>query len=199
MKKSLFSLLILSTISLSNQAIAENSYLIQGNENISIQGNVIKRAPVCDLENIGPVVLDNIYDDEIEHSVAKEFKIRFSNCTNFEDSNEISIKLQRQESNELKNTLRGEDTTNVLIQLLNEYNDPILLNQENDITFKKNIVDGDAEFILKANYKAPASGEIKAGQFASNLVFDAYINNNIIENPEEVIEDDREEIDNNGE
>ncbi|WP_342639925.1 fimbrial protein [Proteus faecis] len=197
MKKSLFSLLILSTISLSNQAIAENSYLIQGNETISIQGNVIKRAPVCDLENIGPVVLDNIYDDEIEHSVAKEFKIRFSNCTNFDDLNEISIKLQRQESNELKNTLRGENTTNVLIQLLNEDNDPISLNQENDITFKKNIVDGDAEFILKANYKAPTSGEIKAGQFASNLVFDAYINNNIIENAEEVIEDDREEIDNN--
>ncbi|WP_162556395.1 fimbrial protein [Proteus faecis] len=184
MKKSLFSLLILSTLSLSNQAIAKNSYLIQGNENISIQGNVIKRAPVCTLENIEPVVLDNIYDDEIEHSEAKEFKINFSNCTHSDEFKEFSIKLQRQESNALKNTLQGKDATNVLIQLLDEDDYPILLNQENNLTFKKGVVDGNAEFTLKANYKAPASGEIKAGQFASNLVFDAYINNDIIEDIE---------------
>ncbi|MCV5745322.1 hypothetical protein OFN42_34480, partial [Escherichia coli] len=89
------------------------------------------------------VVLDNIYDDEIEHSEAKEFKINFSNCTNSDEFKEFSIKLQRQESNELKNTLQGKDATNVLIQLLDEDDYPILLNQENNLTFKKGVVDGN--------------------------------------------------------
>ncbi|MBJ2116552.1 MULTISPECIES: fimbrial protein [Proteus] len=188
MKKSLFSLLILSTLSLSNQAIAEDSYLIHANNEISIRGNVIKKAPTCTLDNIEPVVLNNIYADEIEHSETKEFKINFSSCDVPNGSKEISIKLQRQDDPILKNTHQGEDKTNVSIQLFDEDNRQILLNQDDNLTLKKDIIGGDAEFILKANYKAPDDGEIKAGLFTSSLTFDAYINDNIAEEIEEVID-----------
>ncbi|CRL62675.1 fimbrial protein [Proteus penneri] len=200
MKKSLFSLLILSTLSLSNQAIAEDSYLIHANNEISIRGNVIKKAPTCTIENIEPVVLNNIYDDEIEQSEKKEFKINFSNCANSNELKGVSIKLHQKDFPDLENGYDGEDATNVLIQLFDELDHPILLNRESSLTFEKAIVGGNAEFILKANYKAPEGEEIKAGQFASNLTFDAYINDNIYEEfeaigaPAPIAADDSDDI-----
>ena len=53
MKKSLFSLLILSTLSLSTQAIAQQISL--GGYNIDIQGRVVKDPLTCQVQPVATV------------------------------------------------------------------------------------------------------------------------------------------------
>ncbi|OAT39035.1 fimbrial protein [Proteus myxofaciens] len=183
MKKSLFSLLILSTMSLSNQAIAlselVHDHLILNEKTISIQGKVLKKDPTCTLENIAPISLDDVYDEDISQANAKEFSIKFSNCTNSDVYNEISIVLNEEATPDLKNINKNDDASNVSIQLFDEENYPILLNKKSNLTMKKEVVNGNAEFILKANYKKPENEAIKPGQIVSNLTFKAYINDDI--------------------
>lgn len=178
MKKTLFSLLILSSISLSNQAIAGN-YQFINSQPIDIIGEVINNTPTCTLGDIAPIILDNVNSDDIGTTdTAKEIKIKFSDC--YKSGKKISLSLAQGENPYLTNLVKEGDASNVSIQIFDK-ND-LALSLDSEISLDEKIVDGNAEFVLKANYMKPAGGEeVKAGKIKSNLTFDAYINDDMID------------------
>lgn len=181
MKKSLFSLLILSTMALSNHAIAEQHALHQ-NQIITISGSVIKNNPTCSISFPAEVNLDQINIDDIEDInklPSKEISIKFSDCTNTAKFTQIGLVIEGDDTPELKNLIGGKDASNVSIQLVDFYNNPILLNEQTHREMKETISEGEAEFKLYAKYKKPVGEEIKVGEISSQLTFNSYINDDI--------------------
>lgn len=182
MKKSLFSLLILSTISLSNQAIAAEQHDMHQNQTITISGSIIKNNPTCTIDfpaeiNLGDVNIDEIGD--LNNFANKEISIKFSECTKNDKFTQIGIILDGSDTPELRNLIEGQNASNVSIQLVDHFNRPILLNEQTHREIKKSIDKGEAEFKLYAKYKKPVNEEIKAGETSTQLTFNTYINDDI--------------------
>ncbi|WP_368869818.1 fimbrial protein [Proteus mirabilis] len=176
MKKSLFSLLILSMLSLSTQAIATNHDL--GSKTITITGKVLKRVPSCTIREIEPIELGDIYDDMIGtlHPIA--IGIRFSDCSNLGLARTVNLVLKPQNQPYLENTIKNG--TNAVVKITDLYNNrEIDLSDKTDraLLFTSSIDENnDAYFLFGAEFVKPTSvAKVTAGEFNASLTFDAFI------------------------
>lgn len=176
MKKNLLSLFILSSVSLSNQAIAEE-YSMHENQVISIEGNVVRTIPTCTIDYLDTINLEEININDIDGSLSKEISIKFSECEQPDTFTQIAISLNELDTPDLKNTI--ENGSNVSIQLVDKYDRPISLNNQEHLKMTNSISEGSTEFKFYARYKKPENEKIRAGKVATSLTFDTYINDNI--------------------
>ncbi|HEJ9539817.1 type 1 fimbrial protein [Proteus mirabilis] len=180
MKKSLFSLLILSTLSLSTQAIAQE-VKIGGTHNINVTGRVVQEALTCNLQAIAPIELADVYVNSIGTAPAKNFSIGFSGCTNQANNRNVKVVIARKDHRYLMNTGQTNADTNARVALLNSQGIEVLLNNDDEFrTFTSNVAgdSGSIQFSLK--YMAPDVGTpVTPGAFSSSLSFDAYVTDDV--------------------
>ncbi|WP_350420238.1 fimbrial protein [Proteus mirabilis] len=183
MKKSLFSLLILSTLSLSTQAIAR--YVPVDSKNITIQGRVVKKdAPTCQVQPVSTVKLQNAEIDTLESTPPTTFSIDFTGCTNPEVDKKVIVTFKQQDNSYLTNTHKGSDATNARVVLLDHENNPIQLNSANprQRTFYSNYTSNPLGHGIMFSLKYEGLGgsdKVTAGVFSSTLSFDAYVTDDI--------------------
>ena len=181
MKKSLFSLLILSTLSLSTQAIAQE-VKIGGTHNINVSGRVIPEALICNLQPVAPIQLPDTYVNSISETAATAFSIGFSGCTNQASDRNVKVVIARQGNGYLTNRGQTGADTNARVALLNSQDIAVLLDNADDAfrTFTSNVdgASGNIQFSLK--YMAPdLNVAVTPGVFSSILAFDAYVTDDI--------------------
>ncbi|HFT7323308.1 fimbrial protein [Proteus mirabilis] len=182
MKKSLFSLLILSTLSLSTQAIAR--YVPVDSQNITIQGRVVKDPLTCQVQPVATVKLQNAEIDTLESTPSTTFSIDFTGCTNPEVDKKVMVTFKQQNSSYLTNTHKGPDATNARVVLLDHNNNPIQLDHVNPSqrTFSSDYTSnplGDG-IMFSLKYEGPGgSDKVTEGVFSSTLSFDAYVTDDI--------------------
>ncbi|MGR6439211.1 fimbrial protein [Proteus mirabilis] len=180
MKKSLFSLLILSTLSLSTQAIAQQIFL--GGYNIDIQGRVIDEKLTCVVQDIAPIQLDDAYVDSLLLTPEKRFSVDFSGCTNQARDRKVKVVVGRQNATHLMNTGSTENDNNARVVLLRSTGELVPLNGENSERTFSSEVDGDSgslEFLLKYDRPESLDTPITAGAFSAALSLDAYVTDDI--------------------
>ncbi len=180
MKKSLFSLLILSTLSLSTQAIAQEINL--GTQNISITGRVIQDKLTCTVQPVNAIQLPDAKISSFEQTAAKTFNINFTGCTNENVAKKVKVVFEKKDSDYLVNTGSASTDTNAQVALFNDENEQITLGDADVATrtFSSDVegATGSLEFLLK--YAKPAlDGDITAGTFTSSLSFNAYVSDDI--------------------
>ncbi len=180
MKKSLFSLLILSTLSLSTQAIAQQVNL--GSKNITIQGRVIDEKLTCVVQDVTPIQLNDAYVDSLLLAPVKRFSVNFSGCTNEKGARKVKIVVAQKNTTHLMNTSSTGNDTNARVALLDSTGELVPLNGERrERTFYSD-VDGDSgslTFSLKYDKPASIDEAITAGAFNATLSLDAYVTDNI--------------------
>ncbi|MGY6418407.1 fimbrial protein [Proteus mirabilis] len=180
MKKSLFSLLILSTLSLSTQAIAQQISL--GGYNIDIQGRVIDEKLTCVVQDIPSIQLDDAYVDSLLLTPAKRFSVDFSGCTNQARDRKVKVVVARQNDTHLMNTGSTENDTNARVVLLRSTGEPVLLNgEDSERTFSSEVAGehGSLEFLLKYDRPESIDDAITAGAFRATLSLDTYVTDDI--------------------
>ena len=179
MKKSLFSLLILSTLSLSTQAIAQQIHL--GGYNIDIQGRVIDEKLTCVVQDITPIQLDDAYVDSLLLTPEKQFSVDFSGCTNQERARKVKIVVARQNTTHLMNTSSTANDTNARVALLGSTGELVPLNGEREQrTFYSDVAGDSGRLVFSLKYDRPESIDaVTAGAFKATLSLDAYITDNI--------------------
>ena len=180
MKKSLFSLLILSTLALSTQAIAQQIHL--GGYNIDIQGRVIDEKLTCVVQDIAPIQLDDAYVDSLLLTPEKRFSVDFSGCTNQERARKVKIVVARQNTTHLMNASSTANDTNARVALLRSTGELVPLNGENsERTFSSEVAGerGSLEFLLKYDRPASIDDAVTAGAFKATLSLDAYVTDDI--------------------
>ncbi|HIE5973576.1 TPA: fimbrial protein [Proteus mirabilis] len=180
MKKSLFSLLILSTLSLSTQAIAQQIHL--SGENIAIQGRVIDEQLTCVVQDVAPIQLDDAYVDSLLLTPEKRFSVDFSGCTNQERARKVKIVVARQNTTHLMNTGSTANDTNARVALLGSTGELVPLNGEREQrTFYSDVAGERGNLVFSLKYDRPESIDdaVTAGAFKATLSLDAYITDNI--------------------
>ncbi|HID7800781.1 TPA: fimbrial protein [Proteus mirabilis] len=181
MKKSLFSLLILSTLSLSTQAIAQE-VKIGGAHNINVSGRVIQEALTCNVQPIAPIQLPDAYVNSISETAATAFSIGFSGCNNQNVPKKVKVVIARQGNGYLTNGGRTNSDTNARVALLDPQNIEVLLDNADDAfrTFTSDVADQNANIQFSLIYKAPDLGvDVTPGAFSSTLAFDAYVTDDV--------------------
>ncbi|UZE62199.1 hypothetical protein ONR70_10460 [Proteus mirabilis] len=114
MKKSLFSLLILSTLALSTQAIARHVPL--DSKDITIQGRVVKKDVLtCQVQPVGVIKLQNAEIDSFAKTPATIFSINFTGCTQPGKNRTAKVIIARQTTTHLVNTGSTENDTNARV------------------------------------------------------------------------------------
>ncbi|HGN1020009.1 fimbrial protein [Proteus mirabilis] len=186
MKKSLFSLLILSTLSLSTQAIARHVTLDA--KDITIQGRVVKKdAPTCQVQPVGTVKLPNAEIDAFSNTPFAYFSINFTDCDKLKGNKKVKVVFKPQADSYLTNTHKGPDATNARVALLDySKNEPIPLNgNQNERTFSSDYLSDysiGASIMFSLKYEGPGgSDKVTEGVFSSTLSFDAYVTDDIVE------------------
>lgn len=184
MKKSLFSLLILSMLSLSTQAIATNHDL--GSKTITLTAKVLKRIPSCTISEIEPIELGDIYDDMIGTLRPTAISIRFSDCSNLGLARTVNLVLKPQNQPYLENTIKNG--TNAVVKITDfDNNREIDLSDKTEGTmlFTSSINgNNDAYFLFGATLVKPTGvAEVTAGEFNASLTFDAFIDDMLPERP----------------
>ncbi|EMR3754352.1 TPA: type 1 fimbrial protein [Proteus mirabilis] len=182
MKKSLFSLLILSTLSLSTQAIAR--YVPVDSKNITIQGRVVKDPLTCQVQPVGLIKLQNAEIDTLESTTPTTFSIDFTGCTNPEVDKKVMVTFKQQDNSYLTNNHKGSDATNARVVLLDHDNKPIQLDSANPSqrTFSSNYTSNPLGYgiMFSLKYEGPGgSDKVTEGVFSSTLSFDAYVTDDI--------------------
>ncbi|HIE5973580.1 TPA: fimbrial protein [Proteus mirabilis] len=180
MKKSLFSLLILSTLSLSTQAIAQHIHL--GAKNIDIQGRVIDEQLTCVVQNIPSIQLDDAYVDSLLLTPGKQFSVDFSGCTNQARDRKVKVVFARQNATHLMNTGLTANDTNARVVLLRSTGELVPLNgEDSERTFSSEVAgdSGSLEFLLKYDKPESLDTPISAGNFRAALPLDAYVTDDI--------------------
>ncbi|HEK3115913.1 TPA: type 1 fimbrial protein [Proteus mirabilis] len=180
MKKSLFSLLILSTLSLSTQAIAQQMHL--GDKNINIQGRVIDEKLTCVVQDVAPIQLDDAYIDSLLLTPAKRFSVNFSGCTNQERDRKVKVVVARKNTTHLMNTGSTANDTNVRVALFDSTGELVPLNgNDTDRTFSSDVAgdSGSLEFSLKYDRPESIDDAVTAGAFKATLSLDAYVTDDI--------------------
>lgn len=182
MKKSLFSLLILSTLSLSTQAIAQQINL--GNQNIAIQGRVIQDDLTCNVEPIAPIQLQNAYISSFERTPKKQFNVDFTGCSNVDKPKKVKIVIARQNATHLMNAGTTENDTNARVALFNSAGKLVPLNGEQEQrTFYSDVAGDNGSLAFSLKYDKPeGDNEVTAGNFAAVLGLNAYVTDDIIDN-----------------
>ncbi|HIE4546871.1 TPA: fimbrial protein [Proteus mirabilis] len=181
MKKSLFSLLILSTLSLSTQAIAQQIHL--DSENIAIQGRVVKKDVLtCQVQPVGLIKLQNAEIDTIEKTPPTMFSINFTGCAQPGKNRTAKVVIARQNTTHLVNTGSTENDTNARVALLGSTGELVPLNGEREQRTFYSDVGGSGSVAFSLYYAGPASNNaITPGAFNATLSFDAYITDDIVE------------------
>ncbi|MDC5894762.1 type 1 fimbrial protein [Proteus mirabilis] len=182
MKKSLFSLLILSTLSLSTQAIARHVPL--DSKDITIQGKVVKKDVLtCQVQPVGVIQLQNAKIYTFENTPATIFNIDFTGCTHPDKNRTAKVVIARQNTTHLVNTGSTENDTNVRIALFASTGELVPLNgNDTDRTFSSDVAGDSGSLAFSLHYDGPASNDaITPGAFKATLSFDAYITDNIVE------------------
>ncbi|MBQ0425763.1 type 1 fimbrial protein [Proteus mirabilis] len=179
MKKSLFSLLILSTLALSTQAIAQQIHL--GGYNIDIQGRVIDEKLTCVVQDIAPIQLDDAYVDSLLLTPEKRFSVDFSGCTNQARDRKVKVVVGQQNATHLMNTGSTENDTNARVALLGSTGELVPLNGEREQrTFYSDVAGDSGRLVFSLKYDRPESIDaVTAGAFKATLSLDAYITDNI--------------------
>ncbi|HEK3176914.1 TPA: type 1 fimbrial protein [Proteus mirabilis] len=180
MKKSLFSLLILSTLSLSTQAIAQQIHL--GGYGIDIQGRVIDEKLTCVVQDIAPIQFDDAYVDSLLLTPVKRFRVDFSGCTNQARDRKVKVVFAQQNTSHLMNIGSTVNDTNARVALLRSTGELVPLNGENsERTFSSEVAGehGSLEFLLKYDRPESLDALITAGAFRSTLSLDAYVTDDI--------------------
>ncbi len=180
MKKSLFSLLILSTLSLSTQAIAQQ-VKIGATHNINVTGRVVPEALNCVLDAVEPVGLADAYVNSIGAANSKNFSINFSGCTNQASNRNVKVVITQKGERYLTNAGQSDDDTNARVALLDSQGVEIRLDSADvkDRTFTSNVAGESGRIQFSLKYMPPAVGNVTAGAFSSNLSFDAYVADDI--------------------
>ncbi|MFS3858403.1 fimbrial protein [Proteus mirabilis] len=181
MKKSLFSLLILSALSLSTQAIAQE-VKIGSTHNINVTGRVIQEALTCNLQAIVPIELPDTYTNSIDRASAKTFSIGFSGCNNQSKDRHVKVVIAKQDNKYLTNTGQTNTDTNARVALLDSRGIEVILDSDDNAfrTFTSDVAgeSGNIQFSLK--YMAPDVGTpVTPGAFSSSLSFDAYVTDDV--------------------
>ncbi|HEJ9660175.1 TPA: type 1 fimbrial protein [Proteus mirabilis] len=176
MKKSLFSLLILSTLSLSTQAIAQE-VKIGGTQNINVTGRVIQEALTCNVQPVAPIQLPNAYVNSISDTPARAFSIGFSGCNNQNVPKKVKVVIARQGYGYLTNGGRTNSDTNAQVALLDPQGTEVLLDSVDDAfrTFTSDVAGENANIQFSLRYMAPVAGVVTPGAFSSTLAFDAFV------------------------
>ncbi|HGW4591548.1 TPA: type 1 fimbrial protein [Proteus mirabilis] len=186
MKKSLFSLLILSTLSLSTQAIAR--HVSVDSKNITIQGRIVKKdAPTCQVQPVSTVKLPNAQIDTFSTTPFAYLSINFTDCDKPKGNKKVKVVFKPQADSYLTNTHKGPDATNARVALL-DYSKkeliPLNANQD-ERTFSLDYLSDysiGASMIFLLKYEGPGgSDEVTEGVFSSTLSFDAYVTDDIVE------------------
>lgn len=182
MKKSLFSLLILSTLSLSTQAIAQQ-IKIGNTQNIAVSGRVVAASLSCTVQPVSAVQLTNAYIPSFNTTPTKKFSIDFSNCNNPNVPKKVKVVFAAKLTSNLANNSTAPGHTNAQVGLLDPQNRPVLLNgTETDRTFASTVGaanNGKLEFTLKYLQPATPRTPLTPGTFSSTLSFDAYVTDDV--------------------
>ncbi len=176
MKKSLFSLLILSTLSLSTQAIAQEINL--GTHNIPISGRVIQDKLTCTVQPVSAVQLPNAKISSFEQTDAKTFNVSFTGCTNENVAKKVKVVFAKKDTDYLVNTSSTQNDTNAQVELLNNENQRIMLSDADPATrtFSSDVEGATGSLAFSLKYAKPTlGGDITAGAFTSSLSFNAYV------------------------
>ncbi|MDX4948756.1 fimbrial protein [Proteus mirabilis] len=188
MKNSLFSLLILSMLCLSTQAIAQQVNL--GHQDITIQGRVIQDSLTCTVQPIGAIQLENAYVTPslkllpLVLTPRKNFTVKFSGCANQGKPKKVKVVFQKKDTAYLENTGSAINDTNAQVELFNHTGRAISLNGEDtERTFVSEVVGDTGSLTFSLGYTSPkwtADGiSIKPGNFNASLSFDAFVTDDI--------------------
>ncbi len=184
MKKSLFSLLILSTLSLSTLAIAQEISL--GEQNMPVRGRIIPENLTCNLQPVGVIQLEDFYigSTELELVPETEFSINFSGCTNQNVPREIKVVIAQKTTPYLVNASSTVNDTNVRVALKDMNGDEVWLDDDDsDLyrTYYSTVVGGRASLSFSLAYVEPESLDdaITPGAFSSTLSFDAFVTDEV--------------------
>ncbi|MDX4948757.1 fimbrial protein [Proteus mirabilis] len=176
MKKSLFSLLILSTLSLSTQAIAQEVNL--GTQNISISGRVIQDKLTCTVQPVSAIQLPDAKISSFEQTAAKTFNINFTGCTNENVAKKVKVVFAKKDTDHLVNAGSTSSDTNAQVALFNDENEKIMLSDADVATrtFSSDVEGTTGSLAFSLKYTKPTlGGDITAGAFTSSLSFNAYV------------------------
>ncbi len=182
MKKSLFSLLILSTLSLSTLAIAQEISL--GEQNMPVRGRVIQENLTCEVQPIAPIQLDDADVNSIESTPRKTFSIDFSGCTNQNVSREITVVIAPKTTPYLVNASSTVNDTNAQVALFDKDGFVVPLDDDDSDfyrTYYSAVVGGRASLSFSLAYVEPESLDdaITPGAFSSTLSFDAFVTDEV--------------------
>ena len=181
MKKSLFSLIILSTLSLSTLAIAQEIRI--GNvHNIEVRGRVMPENTTCEVQPVGTIQLQDAYIGSFERTPMKNFSINFSGCTNQLRDRNIKVVISKKNTGHLANAGSTVNDTNARVILLDHSGNIVRLNGSDiERTFVSNVVgeNGRLEFSLRYVQPSLLSGVLKPGNFNASLSFDAFVADDI--------------------
>ncbi|MDX4948755.1 fimbrial protein [Proteus mirabilis] len=186
MKNSLFSLLILSTLSLSTQAIAQQINL--GSQNIAIQGRVIQDNLTCTVQPVSAIQLENAYTGtflprgSLRATPKKNFSVNFSGCTNQGKSKKVKVVFSKKDTTYLMNTGSTANDTNVRVALLDHTGHLIRLGGKDiERTFVSDVVGDTSSLTFSLAYEPPkqVTDNIKPGNFNASLSFDAFVADDI--------------------
>ncbi|HEJ9660174.1 TPA: type 1 fimbrial protein [Proteus mirabilis] len=182
MKKSLFSLLILSTLSLSTQAIAQE-VKIGGTHNINVTGRVIQEALTCNVQPVAPIQLVDAYVNSIR-TPRKTFSIGFSGCTNQNVPRKVKVVIAQQADRALTNSGQTDADTNARVALYDNegYVVPLDHDDKTRRTFTSDVAgeNGNIEFSL-GYVGLPDSDDdvVTPGVFSSTLSFEAFVTDDV--------------------
>ncbi len=188
MKNSLSSLLILSTLCLSTQAIAQQVNL--GYQDIAVQGRVIQDNLTCTVQPIGAIQLENAY---VNHSLdfrslvstpEKKFSVKFSGCANQGNPKKVKVVFSKKDFTYLENTGSAANDTNIQVVLSNDNRVVWLDSGDTARTFISNIAGDTDSLTFSLRYTLPkptGNGDIgiKPGNFNASLSFDAFVTDDI--------------------
>ncbi|MBG3036265.1 type 1 fimbrial protein [Proteus mirabilis] len=186
MKKSLFSLLILSTLSLSTLAIAQE--ISFGEQNISVRGRIIQENLTCEVQPVAPIQLDDADVNSIESTSRKTFSIVFSGCTNQNVPREVSVVIAPKTTTYLVNASSTVNDTNAQVALYDNEGYVVPLDEEDSYRTFYSAVDGDsASLRFSLGYVGPESSDdddddddaITPGVFSSTLSFEAFVTDEV--------------------
>ncbi|MFS3858402.1 fimbrial protein [Proteus mirabilis] len=182
MKKSLFSLLILSTLSLSTQAIAQE-VKIGGTHNINVTGRVIQEALTCNVQPVAPIQLPDAYVSSIDRSSATTFSIGFSGCTNQNVSRKVKVVIAQQANRFLTNSSNTDADTNAQVMLFDSTNTMVPLEHDDRTrrTFTSDVAggNGNIEFSLRYVGLPDSDDDVTPGVFSSALSFEAFVTDDV--------------------
>ncbi|HEJ9436934.1 TPA: type 1 fimbrial protein [Proteus mirabilis] len=182
MKKSLFSLLILSTLSLSTQAIAQE-VKIGGTHNINVTGRVIQEALTCNIQPVAPIQLPDAYVNSIR-TPRKTFSIGFSGCTNQNVPRKVKVVIAQQADRVLTNSGQTDADTNAQVALYDSTNTIVLLDHDDKTrrTFTSDVAgeNGNIEFSLRYVGLSDSDDDVVTpGVFSSTLSFEAFVTDDV--------------------